>query len=302
MLKLDFVKISPGGNPTILLEKRQVAQRDRAAAAAALMSQLHLGAEQVGFVDCAASPPSLEMMGGEFCLNATRALAYELRRRGALLPLEDTDDLYGLARSSGLTEPVQLRVRAGRRAGAEDALECFISLRLPWSEKTISVPARGLTLIRLPGITHLLVEEKNTPLRTVPDLQKEARAYMRRFGLEKEAACGIIRHRPWNIPEQERARLPLKTQCPGRSITPLVHVAATGSLTAESACGSGSLALALALAGNKEISLPVLQPSGEFLRLHLCGVRPGETSRLAEAGGMVRLIAAGKTLWQPPLA
>jgi len=42
------------------------------------MDTLHLGAEQVGFIIHLDLQPRLEMMGGEFCGNASRALAVVL--------------------------------------------------------------------------------------------------------------------------------------------------------------------------------------------------------------------------------
>ncbi|MCL1889841.1 MAG: hypothetical protein FWF99_04985 [Desulfovibrionaceae bacterium] len=295
MPKLNFVKISTGGNPTILLEAAQVAVEMRAAAAAALMHPLHLGAEQAGFMDCRSSLPSLEMMGGEFCLNATRALAYELWRRGRLLPLEHTEDLYRLVGASGLERPVQIRVRGGRRGGisaegspeeADAPKECYLSLGLPWEREQVQATEDGLVLMRLPGIAHLLVEEKKHPPGR--DLFQAALSLMARFGLLAEPACGVIWHRPWDMPETGAEGI-----C--RDMTPLVRVAATGSLTAESACGSGALALALVLApAEKSCLLLVRQPSGEFLRLYLNPLRPGDKTRQAEVGGEARLIAEGR--------
>ncbi|MCL1915576.1 MAG: hypothetical protein FWG17_02535 [Desulfovibrionaceae bacterium] len=295
MPKLKFVKISPGGNPTLLLEAAQVDAKRRAAVAAAIMHPLHLGAEQAGFMDCRSALPGLEMMGKEFCLNATRALAYELWRQGRLLPLERTADLYGLVSTSGLEGPVQIRVRDGRRgwqaAGgtpeeADSPKECYLSLDLPWELEKAPAPEDGLALVRLPGIVHLLVEEKKHPPGR--DLFQAALSLMERLELLAEAACGVIWHRPWDMPETEAGGICL-------DMTPLVRVAATGSLTAESACGSGALALALALApAEKSCLLLARQPSGEFLRLYLNSWRPGDKTRQAEVGGEVRFIAEGR--------
>ena len=63
----DFWKITPGGNPTILLETGAVPRALRARAAAEIMDPLHLSGEQVGFVRFASPSeptPRLDMMGG----------------------------------------------------------------------------------------------------------------------------------------------------------------------------------------------------------------------------------------------
>lgn len=65
----DFWKITPGGNPTILLETGAVPRALRARAAAEIMDPLHLSGEQVGFVRFASPSeptPRLDMMGGNF--------------------------------------------------------------------------------------------------------------------------------------------------------------------------------------------------------------------------------------------
>lgn len=91
MYSLSFAKLVPGGNPTILLTDPGIPAQSLPGIAAALMHPLHLGAEQVGalygFAAATPEPPHLEMMGGEFCVNATRAAALLLARQGRLAPL-----------------------------------------------------------------------------------------------------------------------------------------------------------------------------------------------------------------------
>jgi hypothetical protein len=291
MPKLRFVKISPSGNPTLLLEAGQVEAPQRAALASILMSPLHLGAEQVGFVDWRNPSPRLEMMGGEFCLNAVRALAYEMLRRGRFLPLQKSADLFGLAQCSGLPGAVQVRVC---KNAEENAAECHVLLRLAPAGQSVIPLEEGIVLARLPGIAHLLLDEEKHPPET--NSPEEAALLLKRFRhlLAGEPACGIIRHRPCPPPNPPEKRPGLQE---ARSIAPLVHVEATWSYVRESACGSGSLALALSLAasrGDGVLLLHVLQPSGEFLRLFLDFSRPGLC--LAEVGGRVSLIAEGETV------
>lgn len=88
MTALSFSKLIPGGNPTILLHDPDLDGPELALASARLMSPLHLQAEQVGALHPGRADgttlPRLRMMGGEFCVNATRCAALLLARQGAL--------------------------------------------------------------------------------------------------------------------------------------------------------------------------------------------------------------------------
>ena len=80
-LKIQFVKANPSGNTTILaltpLPRDKYAQ-----AASLLMNDNVIGAEQVGYVEKTESGSRLEMMGGEFCANASRSYAAWLAMGG----------------------------------------------------------------------------------------------------------------------------------------------------------------------------------------------------------------------------
>lgn len=75
-MKIPFKIYFPGGNRTALvfksLPKQQYAKISRA-----IMERCS-EIEQVGFVSNLKTNPRLDMMGGEFCGNASRCLAYEL--------------------------------------------------------------------------------------------------------------------------------------------------------------------------------------------------------------------------------
>lgn len=292
MLKLDFIKYSPGGNPTILIKgegQRNVSVSTRANIAAALMHPLHLTAEQVGYIDTASAPPRLEMMGGEFCLNATRCLVYEMWQQKLFLPLAESDDLFGLVESSGLGAPVCVRVKNGKRSKPDSSVECFITLDSQRDSETVLELDKGVLLVRLPGISHLLLDERYHALPEYPLVATRER--LGRYGLLDEAACGVVWHRIEPIAEKAL------TVC---RITPIIHVAATKSCVAETSCGSGTLALALAVIPRLGLDtapkafMKVIQPSAESIRL---SVEPLVKSGLyrVELGGFVRLVARGET-------
>ncbi len=268
--EIPFYKLSPGGNPTALIPAAAVPQAERAAVAAALMSPLHLSAEQVGFIDLEQDLPSLEMMGGEFCGNACRATAALL----VMLKGKKNGPVEGFLRSSGADEPVAFKVRPGK-----SGLDAAVRIDLSCARVTPLDP--GLILVEIPGITHLLLDESLHPAPADP--AEDAAARRAEFALESCSAVGCIRHAPLSAARAQH-------------IAPLVWVRDTDSSCPESACGSGSLALALALHVRAGLSEPlrIRQPSGADIIVEL-EKDPAQNTFYGWIGGPVRLIAEGKT-------
>lgn len=273
--ELPFYKLSPGGNPTVLIPAETVPPCERAAVAAAVMSPLHLGAEQVGFVDLDEKTPSLEMMGGEFCGNACRATA-------ALLAMLNDKGMVGTAlegflSASGADDPVAFRVRPCE--DGEPGLDAAV--RSDLSCARVTPLEAGLILVDIPGITHILLDESLFPAPADP--AADAAAWRANLKLDSYAAVGCIRHAPL-----EGAGLTQR-------ITPLVWVRDTNSSCPESGCGSGSLALALALHARTGLDslIRIRQPSGADIVVSL---EQGAASGVfwGWIGGTVRLIAQGK--------
>ncbi len=84
-MMIRYIPADPAGNLTAIVLS-PVAAQDRAKIAAEMMARCPEGFEQVGFADEASLTgdlPTLCMMGGEFCGNATRVcLLRGLRGRG----------------------------------------------------------------------------------------------------------------------------------------------------------------------------------------------------------------------------
>ena len=278
----DFWKITPGGNPTILLETGAVPRALRARAAAEIMDPLHLSGEQVGFVRFASPSeptPRLDMMGGEFCLNATRAFAALLAREGCL-NASGPDRWSGSVEVSGADGPVAVRVRrvpafhapAGWTAGAG----------LSFKTSRPSVVKENASLIRVPGIAHILLENISPPpTDALPAACAELRA---RFDRDAEDAVGCL----W-----------LDTRSDPPILYPVVWVRATQSLCTESACGSGTLACALALRARcGDSRFAIRQPGGDVLTVSFepetdTPPQIGKT-RLVWVDGPVRFVAEGR--------
>ena len=88
-MKLNFIKMNPAGNTTIFIFNK-LPRSIHGKVAQHLMKTNSLCADQVGFVEKPHSQYAtahLQMMGGEFCGNALRALA-------ALLFLKDYPKIY----------------------------------------------------------------------------------------------------------------------------------------------------------------------------------------------------------------
>ncbi|MFT3959769.1 MAG: hypothetical protein QM665_11960 [Desulfovibrio sp.] len=224
MPALTFSKWSPGGNTTLLFPDTGQRPAEQARLASVALDSSMLGGEQAGFVNL--PQHKLRMAGGEFCVNASRAvgalLAYTAQYSGPEQGLLDgiaprmEQKPEGAAPAehpvrfdeiqvSGWQTPVRLRTRGSAPVWQVEAL-----LRLP--EYSITTIEKGAHLVRLPGICHLLLGGATHPL---PDDCHAVAAQLRQqHGLEAEPAAGVIWWR----------------ECQGLlDMLPLVHVRDAGT-------------------------------------------------------------------------
>ena len=270
----SFWKFTPGGSPTILLISEDVSAEKRASVANAVMDPQHIGAEQTGYVRFE-EKPRLDMMGGEFCLNATRSFAVLLAEKGLLHP--DGDGFSGTVEVSGVNGDVSVHVC--RKAHALPFAEpCLHFGQLPEPEH---FPGH-LTLIRVPGIAHILQEGT---LSCVNDLPAFCERQRRLCGVDGEEATGHL----W----LSRTATHTVSDAEELTLQPVVWVRDTNSLCRESACGSGTLACALAMHAECGIErCLVRQPSGHSLSVRM---QKTETGWDVWVGGHVRMTACGQT-------
>ena len=212
-MELRYTVIDPTKNITLLVTSptpRNVQPR-----IAAELLQLETDAEQVGFAEgLATGNPRLQMMGGEFCGNATMSMAAWLNQD---LPVGESRSLT-LPVSGG---PAPVPCQVTRLDG------CFIgtvSMPLPERIETLSLPVCGvmqsLPVVFLPGICHVIV-----PADMISRDQAE------------EAL------RSWSdlLPGEAMGLLLLSED--QTSFTPLVYVKPTDSCVWERGCGSGSASI-----------------------------------------------------------
>ncbi len=250
---LRVLRADPAGNITLFVLD-PVPSPLRPTVTAQLLSDPALRAEQVAYC----CPPEqgghgrIEMAGGEFCGNATRAYAMLLAQKlGADAPSSLLLEVSGCA---------GLIAASARLADGTAQAE----MPLPRNVRRLSLDGIPATFVDLPGIAHLVVEN-------IPPSLDFYRRWKHVFPDSPEA-CGIM------FLEEN-----------GRRMTPLVEVPAAGSLVWEGSCGSGSLAAATALclsSPDGPYSLELLQPSG-VIQVALT-IRQDSVSRAA-IGGPVRL-------------
>lgn len=239
-MTIDYIKLSPTGNITVLV-KTPVPRSQHAALAAHLLREDCVGGEQVGYIEPPDDPRAaarLQMMGGEFCGNATMSLGAVLAREAGLgesAPMELSLEVSG---SAGLV-PCRIQKRGDGWTGA---------VRMPLPTRVSRfVPATGecpsgVPLVELPGIAHLI--------------------------LPVEAGIGEARLRQrlpqWVEAIGADALGALTWDAAARSMDPLVYVPSAGTLVREHGCGSGSAAIGswLALQAGHSLTTAIAQPGG----------------------------------------
>ncbi|GHI01573.1 hypothetical protein [Neobacillus kokaensis] len=237
-MRLNFVKISPSKNMTVLITN-YVAPAHYSQIANTIMDYEYVNAEQVGFIVSPKSQDSLlrlEMSGGEFCGNALLGAAAYCHYKGL------TEKNRFLLETSGADSPLACAVEAK----SSNYFEAKAEMPRPISIKDIVIDLNGRSIsgcsVQLDGITHFLTDY--WPCKDDFNLIIEAVTKK-----NENKAIGIIPYRRLTEKEYE--------------IWPFVYVKETGSRFFEQACGSGSLALGIHLSKNgKGDKFHIHQPGG----------------------------------------
>ena len=172
----------------------------------------------------------MEMFGGEFCGNATRS---------AIWLLTKGHDYTGMIEASGVDRPLRFSVEAGVVA---------VEMPLPSNGELTREVAEG-TLVQLDGIAQLVVTEPRdgqSPRELLTRMLAE-----NAYDLRDQPAVGVS----YYDPATGNARF-------------CVWVKAVDTIFDETACGSGTSAIGVALATEQQRSIDaqVVQPSGEAIR------------------------------------
>ena len=200
-----------------------------------IMEQIDKDVEQVGFISPAyeGAPLRMDMMGGEFCANATRA--YGLYSAG----FYDTDGL------------VDIEVYVSGHEGTTDVIadvknqKAYVALDAPIGRENLTIDGKDCTLIKLPGISHLVVEaeeDKDFVNKALEVLKKD----------HKDEAYGVL------FFDKEKLEM-----------IPYVYVEGSETLFREGSCGSGTIAVVNYLEDDiakldEDYKISIKNPAGEL--------------------------------------
>ena len=232
-MDLCYILADPSGNTTAFVLS-PVASDDYGPVARTVMDRLN--AEQVAFVH----DDRMDMMGGEFCGNASRSFALwqALHRPNGLSLAPLQGQLQQTVTVSGAPHPLTVTLR-----GDGSGLHASIAMPLPNRILPLEEPFLGpCTLIEYPGISHVLLENR-TPLDDDPAAVREL---LESLGAE-DGCFGLL-------------------YLEDNSLRPRVLVRDTCTDVWESSCASGTCAVAAALAlrQNTSLTLELFQPGGSL--------------------------------------
>ena len=231
MKDIRYVLLNPAGNLTCLVLD-PVAEKERGEITALLMDRC----EQVGYLTAPKNPGArarLQMMGGEFCGNASMATAAFLAQEDGLGEGKEAEILLEV---SGTDKPVSCRVRR-----MHEGWSGTVDMPLIRKAEEIRIGEEKLIAVTLPGMVHLIKAGTGLEKNRAETLIREA------AGIVRAPAIGLLQ---WDE----------KTQ----AMIPLVYVRESGTLVWETACGSGSTAIAgwKAWQTGQSTQVTVLQPGG----------------------------------------
>lgn len=237
-MDIRYIKADPSGNTTIFVLST-VASAQRSPLAATLLRPDCVGAEQVGYLTMSPDKPiRVDMMGGEFCGNASRAAAaYALMLSG------EKEGEYAVS-CSGCDHLLQAHVVQQEKR----IYNAFIEMPMPLSVEAVLMDVGGMPSrffrVALPGIVHFVHFVDDIALADKQLFWQAVREYVEGEPLE---AYGLMLFSPKQL-----------------QMVPAVYVTATDTLYWENSCGSGSAAVAAALAcmGKRDVSCTIQQPGG----------------------------------------
>lgn len=267
--EIDFVKLSPTQNMTLLVRSRHPAREYRPIAAELLAAQ-HVHAEQLGFIETPTSPTAqvrLHMAGDEFCGNACMALGALTAAELGLDVGEPTDVVL---EASGTDEIVTCRVELRGRD-----YSCRLGVPVPVQVEPYPIPGRDAArslLVRYRDALHVVIE--SDPI----DQESKDLALAVAAQLGTNAGVSLIGVMLYD---------------PRRGdLVPLVSVPSLGSTVWERSCGSGTASLGayLAVQARGPVRTSVRQPGGT---MHVeADYGAGGVSSLL-IGGRVGIVAEG---------
>lgn len=276
-MNLSYVKINPAENMTIFVLDKVNRQLHKSVANR-LMDYNSLHGEQVGFIE---EPESLQgkslktkrlqMMGGEFCGNATRSLAAYLVFKDDLIVKKIEDKFYVILEVSGLNHLISCEVRITEK---DNLFYSKIDMPHPTDIRGFTVEVDGKRVsgkrVDFLGITHFIVD-----IKEVEDREKLFSTIKSQMDQEDYDAFGIMYY---DYREE--------------FLIPLVYVKNTDTMYWERSCASGTTALVISLAQEDKNSIikKIKQPGGELVVEIEC---KGENITKVRIDGLVEIVGEG---------
>lgn len=235
MSRQRIAVLLPSGNTTAVVFEPVAPEDAKRKNAAVIDAWAKTGSAEGVEQCCAVVAPKgdavcrVEMFGGEFCGNATRAVLHLL---------SGGNDGKGTVEVSGAGKPLAYSITDG-----------IVELEMPVADEgSVVTEVPDGFLVRLEGIAHVVsfAPEASTPRELLTSLIQE-----NRYGLAKEPAVGVTFF-----------------DAMSGSASFCVWVREVDTMFDETACGSGTASIAAATAFMKKEpqTIEVLQPSGRLIR------------------------------------
>lgn len=273
-MKLKFIKVNPVENMTIFV-KDYVPREKHLTIANILMDYNNINGEQVGFIEEPMSIKGkslntlrLQMMGGEFCGNATRSLAaYMVYANHPSINKRDDEKHSVILEVSGSQELLNCIVT---KTDKGNILNSRITMPLPERVTTISVNLVAVTRVDFQGISHFIVD--SAEVEDKDEFYNHIKRYMDK---EDYDAFGIM----YYDNDEE-------------FMEPLVYVRMTNTRFWERSCASGTSAFGIAKAvkTKENTNMKVKQPGG-ILEVEV-RLEDGEVKEVS-LDGRVEIVAEG---------
>jgi len=227
---LKYIKYIPSGNNTALVLKKDFTSKQIREINEYILKQ-NKNIEQVGFLENRDNP-ELQMAGGEFCGNATRSAAH----------------FY----LDGKPGNIKIRVNGKNyiNAGVYQDGNAWCEIPLYYGNDMIIEKEFGIYQVIMDGIISIVIQEQVAKqyLINKSELKDIAVKFIEKYNLGNNKAVGVI-----FVEKNEKLK-----------IHPVVWVRDVNTLYYETACGSGSTAVAMVeayLTGENKY-LEIVQPSG----------------------------------------
>ncbi|MFZ2239875.1 MAG: hypothetical protein WAV90_10075 [Gordonia amarae] len=269
MRELEFVKLDPTQNVTVLVKTRHPAG-EYLTIAQSLMRYDHVHAEQVGFVELSSRPgcsARLAMAAGEFCGNACMSLAASLAHDGRLA---DGKSASICMESSGTDDLINCEVTYANR-GYLCSVSVPVPLAVSVSDNTLLGGGWGMALY--PNGIHIILEcrPEDPAARRFAALLAAAIARVWKFAL-----VGVMLY------DSDTAQ-----------VHPLIHLPELGSTIWERGCCSGvaSVGAYLARKRRRSVAATMRLPGGP---MRVSAAFAGGNLKGLVVQGQVRIVASGR--------